>query len=985
MGRGISKATKEKILEENIKKAKYMLFSNQEEKEFRIYSGKKEGDTKESADSKPGEFSQEDIIRTILQKRDTLAVLPTGGGKSYCFQGPAFCFKGITLVITPLVALIQDQVNNFNDTYKKLYDRYENHEEGIAGSEHYHGELYRAIYPGMNNLSLNGLFDEIAHPHEWDDWDTKHKVQYKLLYISPERLSTPKFVRELKKREENGQIQIDFVVVDEAHCMSQWGFDFRESYLSIGNFINKLKKRPVIAAFSATVTRQDIQQISTLLKFPKDAPCYVSYMKRSNLHLEADSSNKGNKVEKLIKILGDSKRKGKLCIVYCTSVKNVENLHSLFMREKYVNYQFVPAKYHGQMSDSQKRKNLDRFLFQKECNAKDGRKLPPTNIMIATKAFGMGIDRNNIEVIVHYDIPRCIEDYYQEIGRAGRDKNIEAKCYLFTSGMKKMICQVLNEAKSKESKEMEKQAIASQFSEKMRKHIRFYSFYRMARMWKYSERLLGQHEQPENSENPQNYIANYFNEEKIDESNVQLLKQFYEYLERNIYPKEKDGEISPSRSLVQELFTFDEEYIELLNSSDYQKEIKKELIQIVGQVNELHINNTRIANYLRRYGEQYEIADEQNRPNTIVIPINEWKRKEKNIPDNRGSLMCTDIREDAAFIRMKYPQNNCPAKLIFVVNQSDNKVERILRESEGKWTDISEDDPLMKLNKKDVSGIFPKECYRDWYEGKDTFAFVKGERKRNVSFTFRVTPKVDVKEKSYHEYKLNYFDLCVADAIYSIEVNGNNYIYPKTIWDVLSGNVKTAFSRSDSKIKLAIEESIEKMQHLRITIEDEAFPEGIHDEVFMPIKRREGEGERGYYYGKTPPLYRYAEAINGEFITVPVSLMDGSKISMSGSVENIVLFHYLLHRIAIYRGKRRGAYVRFDTIHEILVPYLPDSRRDNMKSFKEKVVSILNFYERIGYVSYEGYAISKDTKKVIRKKENNYDDCEGIVFSRNDK
>ena len=1084
MGRGKSKATKERLLEEDIKKVKYMLFNNQKDKEFRIYPGKKEGDTEKNINSNPDEFSQEDIIRTILRKKDTLVVLPTGGGKSHCFQGPSFCFKGITLVITPLVALMQDQVKNFNNTYKELYHRYKNNEEGIVGSEYYHGELYRAIYPGMNNLGLDELFDEIAHPHEWDDWDMEHKVQYRLLYVSPERLSSPKFVRELRKREENGEIQIDFVVVDEAHCMSQWGFDFRESYLSIGKFVEKLKKRPVIAAFSATITRQDRQQISTLLGFSKNVPCYLSYMKRSNLHLEAIAPNMVNdkknwRIYNLIKILRDSKEKGKLCIVYCTSIRNVESLHNLFMRGKFAKYQLLPAKYHGQMSDSQKRKNLDRFLFRKGYTVKGGRKLPPTNIMIATKAFGMGINRDNIEVIVHFDIPRCIEDYYQEIGRAGRDKNIEAKCYLIYSSysMKEMIRQVLTEA---ESTDMDKQAITSQFSERMRKHIRFYSFYRMVRMWKYCENILSQRERTDDTKNPQNYIANYFDEEKIDESNVQLLKQFYEYLKSNFYPVKKNGESSSLRLLIQKSFDFDEEYIELLNNSDYQKEIKKELIQIAGRVNELHINNTRIANYLRWCGDQYEIVDEQNRPNTNIITIKEWKRKEKYVTDNRTALMRTDIREDAAFIRMKYPQievtkyispmwkrycndNSCSAKVMFVVNQSDNKVERILRESEDKWTDISEDDLLMNLNKKEVTGVFPKESYLDWYAGKDKFAFMTGERERDVSFTLRVAPAVDINENSYNEYKLTYFDLCVADAIYSIEVNGNNYIYLKTIWDVLSGNVKTAFSRSDSKIKLAIEKSIDKMQRLRITIEDEAFPEGIHDEVFMPIKRRDGDGERGYYYEKIPPLYRYAEAINGEFITVPVSLMDGSKISMiqdkkgtvkkseefnkevkekktrifSGSVENIVLFHYLLHRIAISRGKGRGNYIQFDTIHKMIRPYLPHSMRDDMKNLKEKVVSILSFYNRIHYVSFGGYVkdfcieyecdvdkrsskgiiifqftdndkenrlfeikspwgrkrsseffgyiISKDTERVIQENENNYEAYDGIVIFRNAK
>ena len=892
MGRGKSKAIKEKILEDDLKKVKFMLFNNTD---FRTFSGKIELGVKADEQSESSEmdekFTQEDIIKTILRKQDSLTVLPTGGGKSYCFQGPSFCFSGITLVITPLVALMHDQVKNFNRMCKKLYNRYVNEEEGIVGSEYYHGELYRAIYPGMNNLSLKGFFDEIVHPQDWDEWDTDHKVQYKMIYVSPERLSNPKFLREFKKREENGEIQVDFVVVDEAHCMSQWGFDFRESYLAIGNFIERLKKRPVIAAFSATVTRRDRQQIAALLKFPKEAPHFLCYEGRDNLNLvsvlcddsKSQESGLGSRMYELIKILRSKKNREKKCIIYCTSVKAVESLYDLFMKGKFVKYQFLPAKYHGQMSDSQKKMNLERFVFQKTFKIKD-RKMPPTNIMIATKAFGMGIDCDDIEIVIHYNVPRCLEDYYQEVGRAGRSKKIKADCYLLYSdtSMRTTINRALTEALSEE---MEKQFIASRFSNKMRKSIRFHSFYRLAKMWEYCNN---------NKVQGQNYIMEYFTQSKID---IRLVEKFYRYLEKYFFAKEKSAKVNPIQLLIQKSYTFDKKYVVLLNDIKYQNELTKELIHIIGHVNCIHINNTRIANYLRWYSERYDIKlDEYNRPIPISIPIKEWKRKEDNIPDVRNALMRTDISEDAAFIHMMCPQMDvskyvvpmwkryCKDKsfsieVMFVVNQKTNLVERILRKLEDEWIDISEEDSLRPMLNKDVGGLFPKERYSDWYKRKDIFALVSGKREREVSFAFRVDPKAGVDESHYNEYKLDYFDLCVADAIYSIEVNGNSRIYLKTIWEVLSGDTQNVFSRSDSKIKKAIEKSIDKMQHLRITIQDGDFPDEIYDEVFLPIKRLEGEGERGYFYEQIPPLYRYAEEINGELIKVPVALLNGSKIS----------------------------------------------------------------------------------------------------------
>ena len=512
----------------------------------------------------------------------------------------------------------------------------------------------------------------------------------------------------------------------------------------------------------------------------------------------------------------------------------------------------------------------------------------------------MGIDREDIELIIHYDIPRSLEDYYQEVGRAGRRKGIHANCYLLYNehSMKEAIRWVLDNSISDE---IDKQPISGRFSETMRKSTRFYMYYRMARMWDYCNKFLEKAEQTTDGEDCQDYILNYFGKGEIDEEAVGLLNCFYDYLKNCILPKMKNREQLLAKSCFHATSSSDTDFLAFLKESET---CQKELTKIIGQVNELHINNTRIANFLRWHADQYIIKmDEHNRPVPITLSIEEWKRKEENISDNRGGLLYTDIPEDSAFIRMIRPETETTryvtpmwqifnkdekysAKLMFVVNHFHNKIENILRLFGNEWIPISKEDPLIKLDGCDVGSLFPEERYPEWYANKQPFVLIKGKRKREVSFAFRVNPKLHINTDSYNDFKLTYFDLCVADAIYSIEVNGNKNIYLKTIWEILSGNTTNVFSRSDSKIKTAIEDSIYKMQNLRITINDRVCPEDIYDETFLPIKRREGKGEKGYSYEKIPPLYRYAEALNGELIKVPVCLMNGANVQLLKDQRN---------------------------------------------------------------------------------------------------
>lgn len=1000
MDREKTKSLKETQIEKNMKKVKFMLFEGDTNGEFREFDGDIfRGHNRQEATSL---VSQGDIIRSVLKKKDTLAVLPTGGGKSYCFWGPSFCYEGLTLVVTPLVALMQDQVKGFNKKFLKLHDLYVKGDIVDVNGIYYKGEIYRAIYPGMNNLSLEGFFDEIANPTPNDGEDETAIIKYKLIYISPERLSDYKFLRELKKRQEKGEINIDVLVLDEAHCLSQWGFAFRESYLLVGNFIKKLMKRPVIAAFSATVTQSDRDQIFNILKFGDKTNQYLCYKKRDNLNVKiihcSDANDDNNKnlkhrLAELKKIL--RKNEGKKCIIYCTTIKEVKHLYKFLTSKNNMKYQFVPAKYYGEMSRIERSRNLERFSAKKDDKLSNNQ--TPTNIMIATKAFGMGIDRDDIELIIHYDVPTSLEDYYQEIGRAGRDSKIKAACYLLYSeaNMKSTISWSIDNAMSEEAKTY---PIGGLFSEQARENIRFYMYYRLARVWDYCNRFLDTNK--DNSEEDcLEYVMQYFAEKELGDEAKKVMDGFYEFIEK-IFQEY----IKPLKSCCFQYNGCEHtKTIEYICEKKRQEEINKELKKILGQITELHINNTRIANYLRWNAEEYT--------GEVCLTIDEWKRKEENISERRKGLMRTDISENAAFIRMEVPETEISKYIevkwknfkrkdkeaigvIFVVHQSENTIARILRREGAIWSDISKEDSLNSLMGKEIVGLFPRDRYNKWYEGKNTIVTLKGKRTREVKFSIRT-----VSGEDYNENKLNYFDMCVADAIYSIEANEKNIIYVKSIWQVLTGNTNNAFSgrkpqkesedgtptKEKSKVEMEIERSIQKMQNLRVTIEDSAISEIIKDEPFLPIEERNGEKERGYSYEEIPPLYRYAELLNGEFITVPVAMLNGNAIKLlreesenvrgkklKNSLDNVMLLHYLLHRIAIAKRTNRAKYIDFDTIYSILSrsKYVPKYIEKDRKELTRRVISIMSYFSRLKYVRSAVYI--KKFKYEINNLDKNY-------------
>ncbi|MTK05604.1 MAG: DNA helicase RecQ [Hungatella sp.] len=314
---------------------------------------------------------QEILIDSILAGRDAMGIMPTGSGKSLCFQVPALMTEGITLVISPLISLMKDQVASLNQA-------------GI-----------HAAYLN-SSLSSSQYIKALAYAREG---------RYPIIYVAPERLLTEEFLDFCLN------VRISMVAVDEAHCVSQWGQDFRPSYLKIVDFIEKLPKRPVISAFTATATKEVREDIIDILMLQDPAVVSTGY-DRPNLYLSVQSpKDKYGTMKNFVE-----RHPGQCGIIYCLTRKMVEEVCGKLNKEG-----FSATRYHAGLSDAERRTNQDDFIYDKSL------------IMVATNAFGMGIDKSNVRYVIHYNMPKNLESYYQEVGRCSRDGE-PGECLLLYGG-----------------------------------------------------------------------------------------------------------------------------------------------------------------------------------------------------------------------------------------------------------------------------------------------------------------------------------------------------------------------------------------------------------------------------------------------------------------------------------------------------------------------------------------------------------------------
>lgn len=351
---------------------------------------------------------QEELIDSLLAGQDVFGIMPTGAGKSLCYQIPALMFRGITLVISPLISLMKDQVAALNQA--GVYAAYLN-------SSLTQGQYFKAL-------------------------DFAKRGKYKIIYVAPERLLTDSFL------DFAVHADISFVSVDEVHCVSQWGQDFRPSYLKIVEFISRLPVRPVVGAFTATATQPVREDVTRILQL-HDPHIVTTGFDRSNLYFEVRTAK--DKMAQVMRLLQE--HEGESGIIYCITRKLVEEVYEALKARG-----IAVTKYHAGLSDEERRMNQDDFIYDR------------CSLMVATNAFGMGIDKPDVRFVIHYNMPKNMESYYQEAGRAGRDGE-PSSCILLYNGQDVRTNQffIENNRENEELSETELEEVIAKDRERLKK------------------------------------------------------------------------------------------------------------------------------------------------------------------------------------------------------------------------------------------------------------------------------------------------------------------------------------------------------------------------------------------------------------------------------------------------------------------------------------------------------------------------------------
>lgn len=313
---------------------------------------------------------QEEIITSILEGKDVVTIMPTGGGKSICYQVPALILDGLTIVISPLISLMKDQVDNIKNM-------------GIKSAY---------INSTLSENEIKSILNDVI------------KNEVKILYVAPERLESTEFLNLITR------VKISQIAVDEAQCISQWGHDFRSSYRRISKFIDLLVYRPIITAFTATATEEVRRDIINLLRL-NEPKIFITGFDRKNLKITIEKAVV--KKQYILDYINSSE--GASGIIYCATRKDVDIIYEMLIANN-----IKGERYHAGLNDEERRVAQERFIYDQ------------ANVMVATNAFGMGIDKPDIRYVIHYNMPKSLEGYYQEIGRAGRDGE-ESECIMLFS------------------------------------------------------------------------------------------------------------------------------------------------------------------------------------------------------------------------------------------------------------------------------------------------------------------------------------------------------------------------------------------------------------------------------------------------------------------------------------------------------------------------------------------------------------------------
>lgn len=704
---------------------------------------------------------QKDFIGRIIRGKDVMGLMPTGGGKSVCYQLPALFFEdSITIVISPLVALIKDQVEGIN----------QNEEVAVA---------------------FNSIFDKSKYDDSRLVADDVVDGKYRMIYMAPESLQTISFLR-LERRIRD---RIKFVAIDEAHCVSTWGYSFRPAYRNILAFIKSLPKRPVIAAFTATATKFIVKDIVKTLELKVPEIDERMEFARDDLHLKfvKCSANKMLNINtpeehRQRAIYNEVKKhidKGEKGIIYCASEVGINDIKGyLYSNKNHRRINTKIATYYGQMSQKEKNDNYISF--------KEGNSL----LMIATNAFGMGININDIVYVIHFNMPQSIENYYQEVGRAARDRNLEGYGTLYyVESDYDLNLNIISKPERGVPNGKFRQAIARGRLDDMSRFVR----------------------------------RNFSRDESVKtnaQSNILFNKTVEEKINKDI--------------------------------TDYYNDDK------------LSVTETYINTILENYDEQENVDDYLELVARVKLAEKQKMNVRKDTSDNQEE-----------------PSDKKPTK----------RIETAVRVPVEDYLKPVDDNPPLFINCTLVANEIRKGRA---LVGEPNIRTFRGTKRYKEDTGICVTFTIDK--------KLSYFDMMIADAIYSLWIQGEP-IYVKTIWGILCGKKEVSIKNGkgekegEGKRKI-IEDSIARLSdtHIKI-VYDKKDNYGIRfaDEsnlrvlegCFMQITRT---ADFRYVMddNKLPPLYHYAE-IQNQFQCISSRWLDLK--SIPSSIENVLLVYYFVQRL----------------------------------------------------------------------------------------
>lgn len=857
-------------------------------------------------------FSQADIIRDMLSvENDVMTIMPTSMGKSLCFQESAIFSEGITVVISPLVALIDDQVTKFNnkycDSFAKNLGLFEEYKAlGICD-----GKLPCAIKNGEHGLHYNALFEELR-TGKIGSCIWRKNIQYKLLYVSPESLIHGKFQNSFVRALTNHEIKINAFVLDEVHCLAQWGLEFRPSYLKLRSALDKIEDaagtRIIKAGFTATATQTDIDFIKNLLGM-RTGEDYICRIPNNNLFLDIQKVSREKKFEVLKSRLWDEAGRvsSSKCLVFCNSKAVTEELRDTISKE--ASDQGVELEclyFHAGMSVRDKAEAEIRF--------RSNDAVP--KVMFCTIAFALGIDISDIDYVVCYGRPKSLEILWQEIGRTGRGEK---------QGRATIIYDAKGDDEDKERKRNISRIAKSNFfgmnsplenvSDVSKDILYVMNVYRYAKLVDAIDKV-GSAEKSQQAELLAKAIADYCAEEPMTISDFINSDRFACCVP---YFGKKGNLLEGIR---QEL-----EKVSFLSSNRPLKNIEDK----VKEIDVLKVNNTQVAHRLRtdrdiRFGEKRFFVEKERRIQKLSPLGDEEDSKlfisNRNIfeptlfvyvDNKRAKYDCESIKsyvraqyllymkdsqaEQISYVYcIKHDIEDESKKNIIVLNiyRADNEeLTELLADGEGERLPKEIRQHLGSVaNRVMYEGVSIAEMVYAYYElmydddlgiFNPTF-YVPGRRQRDINFSLeKLDPELSISEENGI---ISYFDMAIQDVIYTLYFNGKKKVYLQDIWKVMSG--RTDIKLPTGVTKNRIIDSIEKMRNIKIKIHDSRLrdrknPRVLNGDISGVLLDLE-KSDRGYFIKEKPVLFEYAELLNGEIISVNVSNFDMRKYI--SSIEN---------------------------------------------------------------------------------------------------